>query len=384
MNEILENTVEGLQLNRSNWKLTKFGDVAIQQKEKVDRENTNLTRYIQGGHMTSEDLHIRDWGNLTDEYLGPAFIRKFEKGDILYGSRRTYLRKVAIADFDGITSNTTFVIKANEAKIDKRLLPFIMMSEGFTENSIKNSKGSVNPYINWKDIAKYEFLLPPTDQQAKLAELLWAMDAVIERENEVLKKLSINYAAEKKEIYKSKENKKIILGESIEILSGFAFKSKMFNKNMEGVPLIRIRDISECKIDTFYSGEYDEKYLIRKGDLIVGMDGDFIMNIWDNDDALLNQRVLKISLKKDSYSLLFDYLIHFLQFELDRIHRGVGATTVKHLAVSDVRKIKLPIPENNLETLINKLDLISDNIVNIEFKITSSKALQKSLINQVF
>ena len=191
MDTTLENKIEELQLDKNNWKLTKFGDVAIQQKGRVDRDNTELTRYILGGHMNSEDLHIRNWGNLTDEYLGPAFIRKFEKGDILYGSRRTYLRKVAIADFDGITSNTTFVIKANEDKIDKRLLPFIMMSEGFTENSIKNSKGSVNPYINWKDIAKYEFLLPPKNQQAKLAELLWVMDDVIEKENEMLNKLEI-------------------------------------------------------------------------------------------------------------------------------------------------------------------------------------------------
>ena len=79
MNEILENTTEKLQLDKSKWILTKFGDIAIQQKGRVDRENTELTRYIQGGHMNSEDLHIRNWGNLTDEYLGPAFIRKFEK-----------------------------------------------------------------------------------------------------------------------------------------------------------------------------------------------------------------------------------------------------------------------------------------------------------------
>lgn len=161
MDEFLEQQLTGLKLDRSNWQLVKFGDVAIQQKESVDRGNTELTRYIKGEHMVSEDLHIRDWGELTDEYLGPAFIRKFEKGDILYGSRRTYLRKVAVAHFNGITSNTTFVIKANEAKIDKRLLPFVMLSEGFTEHSIRNSKGSVNPYINWKDIAEYEFLLPP-------------------------------------------------------------------------------------------------------------------------------------------------------------------------------------------------------------------------------
>jgi type I restriction enzyme S subunit len=163
MDEFVMEQAPELQLDRSDWQLVRFGDVAIQQKQSVDRDNTELTRYVKGEHMGSEDLHIREWGELTNEYLGPAFIRKFEEGDILYGSRRTYLRKVAVAHFDGITANTTFVIKANEAKIDKRLLPFVMLSEGFAEHSIRNSKGSVNPYINWKDIANYEFLLPPKD-----------------------------------------------------------------------------------------------------------------------------------------------------------------------------------------------------------------------------
>ena len=159
-----------------NWQLVKFGDVAIQQKQTVDRENTELTRYVKGEHMYSEDIHLREWGELTDEYLGPAFIRKFEEGDILYGSRRTYLRKVVIAPFEGITSNTTFVIKANEEKINKRLLPFIMLSEGFSQHSIKNSKGSVNPYVNWKDLAGYEFYLPPKQKQIILADLLCSID----------------------------------------------------------------------------------------------------------------------------------------------------------------------------------------------------------------
>lgn len=182
MEEVIEKISEELQIDKSNWVKTKFGDVAIQQKQNVDRENTDLTRYVKGEHMRSEDLHLRSWGELKDEYLGPAFIRRFDEGDILYGSRRTYLRKVVIAPFSGITSNTTFVIKANEEKIDRRLLPFIMMSEGFTDNSIRNSKGSVNPYVNWKDLANYKFLLPPKEEQARLVKLLWAIDEVIERE----------------------------------------------------------------------------------------------------------------------------------------------------------------------------------------------------------
>ena len=178
-----------MKLDKRNWEKVKFGDVAIQQKGVVDINNTSLNRYIAGEHMDSDDIHLRKWGTVGDGYLGPAFIRKFEIGDILYGSRRTYLKKVAVADFDGITANTTFVIKPNARFIKPKLLPFLMLSDGFTKHSIENSKGSVNPYINWKDIADYEFLLPSKEEQTRLAELLWATDEVVEREKYLLRSI---------------------------------------------------------------------------------------------------------------------------------------------------------------------------------------------------
>ena len=162
----------------------------VSLKDAIDIATTELNRYIAGEHMESEDIHLRKWGTVGDGYLGPAFIRKFEEGDILYGSRRTYLKKVAVADFDGITANTTFVIKPNSELIDSRLLPFLMLSDSFTKHSIENSKGSVNPYINWKDIANYEFLLPPKEEQARLAELLWAADEVVEKGKVVIDRLN--------------------------------------------------------------------------------------------------------------------------------------------------------------------------------------------------
>ena len=186
---------QGINLDKSDWVSVKFDEVAIKQNKKVDRETTELTRYVKGEHMGSQNLHLRKWGELKDEYLGPAFTRKFEAGDILYGSRRTYLRKVVIAPFEGITSNTTFVIKANEERIDKRLLPFVMMSEGFTEHSIKNSKGSVNPYINWKDIANYKFLLPPRNMQARLAELFHSAQKSLEHSIVLKQKLTASVSA---------------------------------------------------------------------------------------------------------------------------------------------------------------------------------------------
>ena len=118
--------------------------------------------------------------------------------------------------------------------------------------------------------------------------------------------------------------------------------------------------------------------------VVMGMDGDFIMNIWNGPKALLNQRVLKIETVEDKNQELFKYLKHFLQRVLDRIHRGVGATTVKHLAVSDLKKTKLPIPSNGIEKVNKKLDEIVWNINNSSVKINNSQSLQKSLINQIF
>lgn len=165
--------------DRSKWKRVRFGDVVKQMKEQVDPEADGVERYVAGEHMETENVHVRKWGTVGDGYLGPAFIRGFRKGQVLYGSRRTYLKKVAVAEWDGVTANTTFVIEAIEGKLLQELLPWLMLSERFTKHSVQESKGSTNPYINFPDIAKFEFDLPPLDQQRRIAEILWAVDEVV-------------------------------------------------------------------------------------------------------------------------------------------------------------------------------------------------------------
>src|SRR3712207_4375731 len=168
---------------KNGWRMVKFGDVVRQCKEKVDRENNPFERYVEGGHMDSEDIHIRRWGEFGEDYVGPAFHRIFRKGQVLYGSRRTYLKKDAIAEFDGITANTTFVLETKDQDVFlQELLPFLMLTERFTEHSVRESKGSTNPYINWPDIAKFEFPLPPIKTQKRIAEILWAADGAYEQQ----------------------------------------------------------------------------------------------------------------------------------------------------------------------------------------------------------
>lgn len=155
----------------------RFGDVVKEVKINIDRKTDDHEFFIAGEHMESENIHITKRGRFADSDVGPAFIRLFKPGQILYGSRRTYLKKVAVADFEGITSNTTFVLETKDPNIMlQELLPFIMLTDSFTAYAVKNSKGSTNPYILFSDLAAYEFELPDIEEQKRLTAKLLACD----------------------------------------------------------------------------------------------------------------------------------------------------------------------------------------------------------------
>ncbi|MCI5028277.1 restriction endonuclease subunit S [Escherichia coli] len=156
-----------------------------------------------------------------------------------------------------------------------------------------------------------------------------------------------------------KKNQLVTLGKHIDILSGCAFPSSGFNRN-NGVPLIRIRDILSGKTETYYEGSYDLKYLIKKGDLLVGMDGDFNRECWKGTDALLNQRVCKITPNPETLDK--NFLYHFLQKELDKIHATTDVVTVKHLSVKKIQDIKIRLPslkeQKRIAAILDKADAI--------------------------
>ncbi|MCW0330168.1 restriction endonuclease subunit S [Pantoea ananatis] len=149
----------------------------------------------------------------------------------------------------------------------------------------------------------------------------------------------------------------VTLGKHIDILSGYAFPSSGFNQK-NGVPLIRIRDILSGRTETYYEGSYDLKYLIKKGDLLVGMDGDFNREYWKGTDALLNQRVCKITPNPETLDK--NFLYHFLQKELDKIHATTNVVTVKHLSVKKIQDIKIRLPslkeQKRIAAILDKVD----------------------------
>ena len=167
--------------------VVKFGDIVRDVKINIDRNNNPYKQYVAGDHMDTEDLTIHRFGNFETDDVGPAFTRLFKPGQVLYGSRRTYLKKVAVADFEGICANTTFVLESKDESIfDSRLLPFIMLSDSFTRWSIAHSKGSTNPYVLFSDLAGFEFSLPALSEQKILADKLWTAFRLKESYNKLL------------------------------------------------------------------------------------------------------------------------------------------------------------------------------------------------------
>lgn len=136
--------------------------------------------------------------------------------------------------------------------------------------------------------------------------------------------------------------KRVRLGDIAAIQNGAPFKSELFNKDGKGMPVIRIRDVGSEGTDTYYSGEYDEAYIVREGDLLIGMDGDFNCARWKGPDALLNQRVCRIIPKTDKYEpRLMDFA---LPGYLKAINDVTSSVTVKHLSSKTVADILLPLP----------------------------------------
>ena len=150
----------------------KLGDVAIEHKETCGGSKDGYP-IVGLEHLTPEEVTLTAW----DEDSDNTFTKVFRKGDILFGRRRAYLKKAAVAPFDGICSGDITVIQAKPDRILPELLPFIIQNDALFDFAVGKSAGSLSPRVKWEHLKNYEFELPEMDKQRELAGLLWAMDA---------------------------------------------------------------------------------------------------------------------------------------------------------------------------------------------------------------
>ena len=163
-----------------------FGDVIqLSKASSKDPVADGFERYVGLEHLEPSNLKVRSWGNIAD---GITFTKVFKPGQVLFGKRRAYQRKVAVAGFSGVCSGDIYVLEPKGDELLPELLPFICQSESFYDYVISMSQGGLSPRVNWKALAKYEFALPPLKEQRRITEVLQASEGSIRRHHDISEK----------------------------------------------------------------------------------------------------------------------------------------------------------------------------------------------------
>ncbi len=157
-----------------------------------------------------------------------------------------------------------------------------------------------------------------------------------------------------------------------DVLYGYPFESSLFSEDSNNIPLIRIRDVKPAKASTYYSGQIIEDYRIRKGDILVGMDGEFNLGRWNDRDGLLNQRVLKIEGKEEF--VINGFLFHYMGPVFKKIEKETAGGSVKHLSAKAINNIIIPVPSiSEQQRIVGILDTFTSSIDNLKQQIAQRR-----------
>lgn len=339
--------------NRSEWELVKFGDVVDEVKETcTDPVSQGLKHIVGLEHLSSFDIHIRSWGDIEDE---STFIRKFEAGHVLFGRRRAYQRKAALAEFDGLCSGDIIVMKAKEEKMISGLLPFLVQSDGFYNWSVSTSAGSLSPRTKFKDLAKFQFRLPPRPIQEKLAELLWKIDELQEQTRTTIDNTQILFESLLKVLTEgNKKWQKEPLGNIVSLHYGKGLKESLRNGGQYDV-------VSSAGI----CGKHDE-YIVEGPGIVLGRKGAVGEVTWIENNFWPIDTAYWVSLKNKNYDLRFVYYL----LRSAKLSKLSISTAIPGINRDDIYAVEVCTPEyeeqvelrETLENLNNLTQQYTENL----------------------
>ena len=391
----MENKV--LNLDKSSWVLTKLGDLAKDISKRVDNPGeSKYDRFVGLGNFVSGDIKIKTWE--TTENLASS-AKAFQAGDILFARRNAYLRRASLVDFDGCCSGDAFVLRQNQDKVVPGFLAFLMNSNALWDYANSNAAGTMSKRVKWRDLAEYEFLLPPKDQQAQMAKLLWAMNEVIESDKKALKKLQVSKESfEKENLVKYRSGKEIPkefdlfkLGDIAEITGG-STPSRNVKEYWNGdIPWLTPTDVTNHnQIELSNTKEYITEAGLKNisnriypnGSILYCSRATIGFAIINQVPMCTNQGFSNFIVNEKVSNYYLYFLLKHLTPELTRL---AGGSTFLEISKSAIRNFKVLIPrtktQKNIESVLLEYE---KNRLKLVGKISSSQSLQKSLINQIF
>lgn len=247
----------------------KLGDIAIEAKSSNKGDKTGI-KIVGLEHLTPSNVTLSSWSEDTEN----TFTKEFSKGDVLFGRRRAYLKKAAVAPFDGICSGDITVIRAVEDKVDPDLLPFIIQNDYLFEFAVGKSAGSLSPRVKWTHLKEFAIELPSMPEQSKLAETLWSIIETKNAYEDLINKTDELVKSQFIEMFKKCNREK--LGNYILQIRGVSYKPKDLSEGLkEGfVTLLRANNIANNVLNfedvQFVSeGRVSDDQIICEGDILI-------------------------------------------------------------------------------------------------------------------
>jgi type I restriction enzyme, S subunit len=374
--------IDNFNINKSNWKLVKLGDVVEEINLREGNPSTSeYKRFVGLEHFISGNLKIKDW-KPTDDLVSAAKV--FQSGDILFARRNAYLKRASMVEFDGLCSGDAFVLREDHTKIEPGYLSFIVNSDSLWEYANSNAAGTMSKRVKWRDLAEYEFLLPPKPQQEKIAELLWAMDDVREKGKEVFTRTDTCFKVLAKviaDIDKNHTNEYKKIKDVCDIKDNLR---KPLNSSQR----------SKMKGDIPYYGanglvDYLDNYIFDEELILMAEDGGNFSEFFKkpiaykvNGKSWVNNHAHVLTVK-ESKLINYDWLYYSL------VHKNVlkyviGTTRVK-LNKGELENIQIWVPEEDKQNeLISEIKRFEKIRTESKNQINNSEQLQKSLINEIF
>lgn len=402
-NGLMEEKV--LNIDKSTWKLTKLGELLDDVSKRVDNPSkSGYERFVGLEHFISGDIKIKNWD--TTENLASS-TKAFKAGDILFARRNAYLRRASLVDFDGCCSGDAFVLRENHEKVMPGFMAFFFNSNAVWNFANENAAGTMSQRVKWRDLANYEFLLPPKDQQSQLAKLLWAMDEVIEREMDNLSKIRINKNAlfdstvytpsETTDHYFGKKKSQFEVVKLGELLAEIQYGISESLTEVGSIPILRMNNLQDGQLQLddlkYYNpknGELD-RFILKKGDILFNRTNSFDLvgkvSLF-NVEGVFSYASYLIRLQAKDNKLDPRFLNFYLnsQIGLSKIRKyrtpGVSQSNIN---AQNLKNIPIPLPDRSDQgDLMDKIEISEESEKLSVLKISSSQALQKSLINQIF
>lgn len=355
--------------DRTGWKRVRFGDVVENCAETCDPAEADLERFVAMEHLEPGSLHVRSWGNVAD---GTTFTRRCRPGQVLFGKRRAYQRKVAVAEFEAVVSGDIYVLTPKNKLLLPDLLPFLCLSESFFQHAVGTSAGSLSPRTNWSSLASFEFDLPPLDQQRRIAEILRAVDASLGT-NDGLKLSLLEYRQTLLDSIAheySESHALAPLDSAIEQGRPICYGILMPGLGVEnGIPVIKVRDFPDGYIRETNllqtTPEIESPYKrsrLRSGDLIISIRGTIgrLAEVPPSlDGANITQDTARLSIAPE-YNRGYLRAVLESRFVENQIQSRITGLAVKGINIGELKQIQIPLPpRRKQDEIAEKLSTVS-------------------------